>query len=279
MSIKVSFKTGERAVTVGGLYQWDYGQVLEIECTELGTELMEVHFACPNMSEALVRACQFVDGVGTVTIPDQCLEQTSNITAWIYSISGTQGHTVKTITMPITGRTRPSALRDVPSEYINKYAEAIEEINEAVNAIEQGNITAAKALSADTATSADTAKNAENATYATSAGSATTAGSANTATTATGVTPPLVASATITDGVGTIPTEIKKGNLYFVVFAQDNATHSGVFYWANTNTDVNECCIGSHQMSFLTGDAGNNSIRIGNQNGTLKFYKLGGISG
>lgn len=180
MAIKVSFNAGDRTAVIGGLYQWDYGQVLEIESLELGTELMEVHFACPGMSEAIVRSCQFVDGIGTVTIPDQCLEQTGNITAWVYSISATQGHTIKTITLPITGRMRPSALRDVPPEYINKYAEAIEEINEAVNAIEQGNVTVAKAITADTATSATTSKNAESATYATSAGSATTAGSAGT---------------------------------------------------------------------------------------------------
>lgn len=180
MAIKVRFNSGESVVTVTSLYQWDYGQALEIECLEIGTELMEVHFAYSGMSEAIVRACQFVDGIGTVNIPDQCLEQTNNITAWLYSISATQGHTIKTITLPITGRTRPSALRDVPPEYINKYAEAIEEINEAVNAIEQGNVTVAKAITADTAKSADTAKNAESATYATSAGSATTAGSAGT---------------------------------------------------------------------------------------------------
>ena len=169
MSIKVSFSAGETTVTVSGLYQWDYGRVLEIESSDLGTELMEVHFACSGMSEALVRPCQFVDGEGTVTIPDQCLEQTSTVTAWIYSISSTQGYTVKTIILPITKRVRPSVERDVPPEYINVYAEAVEEINEAVNALEQGEVTAAKATNAEHAKKADAATSAVNATWATNA--------------------------------------------------------------------------------------------------------------
>lgn len=172
MAIKVNFTNGAPTATASGLYQWDYGQTLEIECAELGSEIMEVHFACRSMSEAIVRSCSFSNGVGTVTIPDQCLEQADTITAWIYSISGTQGHTVKTITLPVTARTRPSVSRDVPMEYINLYGEALNEINEAINNLENGNITAAKATHANTANSANTATNAGSASYATSAGSA-----------------------------------------------------------------------------------------------------------
>jgi hypothetical protein len=106
------------------------------------------------------------------------LEQTSAITAWIYKVDGTQGHTVKTITLPLTARTRPSKSHDIPTEYIDKYGEAIGEINEAVNALESGNVTVAKAHNATNAENATMADSAKNATYATAAGSATTAGSA-----------------------------------------------------------------------------------------------------
>ena len=275
MSIKVNFNTGERTLTVGGLYQWDYGQILEIECTELGTELMEVHFACSGMSEAIVRSCQFVEGIGTVTIPDQCLEQTSNITAWVYSISASQGHTVKAIILPVTGRMRPSALRDIPPEYINKYAEAIEEINEAVNAIEKGNITAAKAVSATTAKSADTARNAESATYATSAGSASAAATANS------IEAILAGSCEIKDGAGTAPDAISFNTIYLVRFEEISATYSGVCCW-NLVTDANSCSLGECVMSFST-SGGKRNIAVLKDganygNGTLKFYKLGGVS-
>ena len=197
MAIKVNFTNGAPTATASGLYQWDYGQTLEIECAELGSEIMEVHFACRGMSEAIVRSCSFSNGVGTVTIPDQCLEQAEPITAWVYSISGTQGHTVKTITLPIIARTRPSVSRDVPMEYINLYGEALDEINEAINNLENGNITAANAKHANTANSANTATNAGSASYATSAGSATNSTNAEKA---NELNFRLVGTATITNG-------------------------------------------------------------------------------
>ena len=46
MAIKVVFPTGASSITVAGLYLWDYGQTLEIECPEIGSEIVEVHFAC-----------------------------------------------------------------------------------------------------------------------------------------------------------------------------------------------------------------------------------------
>lgn len=172
MSITVNFKVGEIAATGSGLFQWDYGQILEIHAADIGSELMEVHFACGNMTEAIVRPCSFSNGVGTVTIPDQCLEQTSLVSAWLYKIEGAQGHTIKTIQLPITARTRPSIARDIPQEFVNRYTELITEINEAVNALEHGDVTASNAQSAVRASYATNAGNAESAAYATSAGSA-----------------------------------------------------------------------------------------------------------
>ena len=174
MAIKVNFLSGATTATVSGLYQWDYGQILEIECNEIGSEILEVHFACANMAEAIVRTCAFTNGVGTVTIPDECLEQNSTVTAWVYKVDSTQGHTIKAITLPITARTRPSNTRSVPADYNDKYGQLIEEVNEAIDAIEKGNVTAHKALSAKSADYATTATSATNATYATSAGSAST---------------------------------------------------------------------------------------------------------
>ena len=174
MAIKVLFPVGEANVTVRGLYQWDYGQVLEIECAEIGSEILEAHFACPNMSEAIVRTCTFSNGVGTVTIPDECLEQTSSVTVWLCRVDSTQRHTIKAIVLPLTTRTRPSNTRDVPADYTDKYGQLIEEVNEAIDGLENGNVTAAKAGHANTAGHATTADSATSATVATSANSAST---------------------------------------------------------------------------------------------------------
>ena len=174
MAIKVYFSENQRDVTVGGLYQWDFGQTLEIESEDLGSEIMEVHFACSEMNEAIVHACTFSKGVGTVAIPTVCLEQSNTITAWIYKISETQGYTVKTITLPVIARTRPSASREIPADYVDKYAESLTAINKAVDELEKGTVTAAKATHAVSADKATTATNSVSASYATSSSHATT---------------------------------------------------------------------------------------------------------
>ena len=91
MALKVTIPAGIPAVSVSGLFQWDYGRVLEIESVDIGSEVLEIHFACEKMQEAIVRPCSFSNGVGSITIPDVCLEQSTPITAWIYKIEGTEG--------------------------------------------------------------------------------------------------------------------------------------------------------------------------------------------
>ena len=170
MALKATFLAGSDTATVKGLYQWDYGQELEIEATDIGSEIVEIHFASSNMSEAIVRSCAFSDGTGTVTVPDACLEHSSPITAWIYQIRGTQGHTIKTITLPVTARTRPSINRDIPATISDKYTELLTEINETVDALENGTVTVANAVNAQNAGHAASAGNAGTANFATTAG-------------------------------------------------------------------------------------------------------------
>lgn len=292
MAIKANFTNGAPTATASGLYQWDYGQTLEIECAELGSEIMEVHFACQGMSEAIVRSCSFSNGVGTVTIPDQCLEQASTITAWVYSISGTQGHTVKTITLPITPRTRPSVSRDVPMEYINLYGEALEEINEAINNLEKGNITAAKATHANTANSANTAANAGSASYATSAGSADRATKTTYAESIiTSIDMPYD-SITITNGSGHTNKNFEEG-IYLITYHTGKSFLSGVgFIGANVGSlfsysfSLGRITILYDEYGSETTGAGSgagvsliycgeNSNPVISNSGKLKFSKIG----
>lgn len=193
MAIKATFENNKNETTVEGLYQWDYGQVLEIESLDFGTEIVEVHFACTNMTEAIVRPCTMTRGVGSVVIPDDCLEQTTSITAWVYTIecpqstqcahdtpcslcpSGTQGKTRKVIHIPVIKRTRPSARRDIPQDISDRYTELITEVNKAVNDLESGATVVERARSAKEADHSVTAGNAASASYATSAGGANTA--------------------------------------------------------------------------------------------------------
>lgn len=268
MAIKAVFPTGTSAVSVGGLFQWDYGQILEIEAAEIGNVIAEVHFACTSMAEAIVRPCSFSNGVGTVTIPDQCLEQPNAITAWVFEINGTQGRTIKTITLQITARKRPGKTHDVPTEYIDKYAELITEVNEAVNAIGEGNIKVANAKTAESATYAATAGNAQSAVHATTAGNATAAAA---------LTPTLIASCAVTKGSGTKPAELSNGVMYFVTFRHDESGvyESGVCLLGTGAEGT--AIIGNAKMT-VSGNSITLSASSGTFTGTLRFYKLGTIA-
>ena len=175
MAIKVKIPTGETEARLSALYQWDYGQVLEIEAQNLPT-LVEVHFACRDMTEAVVHVCSTALNVATVTIPDQCLEHTGEITAWVYEIDGTSGRTLYRITIPIIARARPARGESIPVTVEDTYTQLITKVNEAMGNLSEGTVIVSNATHATMADRATQADNASAAAYATSAGSA---GSAN----------------------------------------------------------------------------------------------------
>lgn len=174
MAIKALFPEGTTTISLAPLYQWDYGQELEIEAAGLPS-LIEVHFACNGMNEAVVHTCSCVGNIATVAIPDRCLEQPNEITAWVYEIDGTAGRTIYSIYIPIIARTRPARSESIPQSVQDTYTQLITEVNELLDALQSGSVrvgyantaasalNAAKAANADTATSANTAGIATNA--------------------------------------------------------------------------------------------------------------------
>lgn len=184
MAIKIEFLAGQTEKKASPLYQWDYGQTLEIESLDL-PPLIEVHFACPNMKEAIVHPCSVSNGVASVTIPNRCLEQADTITAWVYEINGTTGCTTKTILIPVVARTRPGRNEEIPQDVSDKYTELITEVNEAVGSITSGDLMVGRAAHATSADRAAEAHMAHTTPYAESAAFATGAGVANSATNAT----------------------------------------------------------------------------------------------
>ena len=160
MAIKVTLSSGITSAKTTSLFQWDYGQQLQIISDDL-PPIVEVHFACKGMSEAVVMPCSITDGTGIVTIPDSCLEQSTDITAWVYSIDGTQGKTVKTITIPIVSRTRPGRSETIPQSVTDKYTELISQVNDAINDLKDGTVVVKTATTAETAKKAASATNAD----------------------------------------------------------------------------------------------------------------------
>ena len=147
--IVATFPAGVDQITVNGLYQWDYGQTLEIHSSDLKNKVLEVHFACAGMNEAVVRSCNAVAGVVSAVIPDICMEQTKPIAAWVYEVGQTSGKTLKTVTLPVIARTRPEPSASIPATVSDKYTQAIAAMNAAVAAIEEGSVTARFARNAE----------------------------------------------------------------------------------------------------------------------------------
>jgi hypothetical protein len=160
MNIKAILPQGLNEIIVNGLHQWDYGRKLEIHSDDLPA-LIEVHFACAGMTEAVVRSCAVVNGVAEAAIPDLCLEQTTPIVAWIYEVGESTGVTVQTITLPIIARARPQAGETIPTPVSDKYTELIAAVNEQVASLKKGSVTVNRALTADNARRAGSADFAE----------------------------------------------------------------------------------------------------------------------
>lgn len=131
MNLIAMIPAGIDAVTVNGLHQWDYGRELEIHSADLPA-LVEVHFACPGMNEAIVRVGSAVDGTVAVAIPDRCLEQSAPITAWVFEIGENNGQTIKTLTLNVTPRVRPQMAPSLDPEIADKYTEAVGAMNETI---------------------------------------------------------------------------------------------------------------------------------------------------
>ena len=141
MALKAIIPRGQTAITVNGLHQWDYGQELEIYSEAIQAALVQVHFSCPGMKEAIVRTCNTVGSSLVVAIPDHCLEQTAPITAWVYELGETSGMTTITITLTVIPRARPQMPPTEGSKgFTDMYTDAVNAINGAVeSAVEEFN--------------------------------------------------------------------------------------------------------------------------------------------
>lgn len=127
MNLQAKFPAGVDEITVHGLHQWDYGRKIDIQSTSLADRaVVEVHFACAGMKEAIVRTCAVSLMSTSAVIPDTCLEQSAPILAWVFCPDETEGFTVLKITLPVEPKAKPAALPEEPPEdYSNQYLELV----------------------------------------------------------------------------------------------------------------------------------------------------------
>lgn len=122
--IRAAFCDGRDSTTVYGLYQWDYGQELEIHGLDL-PPAVEIHFAAAGDAEATVRIGTTKDKVTTSPIPDALLEQGKDIKAYVYLSDTDSGETIKIVNLPMSTRPKPEAWNGSEETTMGSIVEAI----------------------------------------------------------------------------------------------------------------------------------------------------------
>ena len=103
--ITAAFQEGETRCVASGLWQWDFGQILQITGLDLPAAV-ELHMYQKDLSCTRVGTTE--NGVTRVAIPDIMLRANMPITIYLYlHVEQTDGETEYKITLPITGRQRP----------------------------------------------------------------------------------------------------------------------------------------------------------------------------
>lgn len=135
--ITAKFNPNSNYAIAPGLWQWDYGQILQVSGTGI-TENIEIHFSLSEFGgEAEVLIAVYDDDTDTlnVHIPGHFLVETSStdyrLYAFIYVNSGTDGETIYKIILPIKARPKPIDYDDKEDDAFNAaLAEVIRQVNE-----------------------------------------------------------------------------------------------------------------------------------------------------
>ena len=128
------------------LWQYDYGQILQIEGITLPATF-EVHFSDQDREgESLIQIGSVKDKTAQVQIPDNFLRKAAgdnySIYAFIYLTDDESGETKYKITIPVRARPKPNTdLVDTPEEK-KFFREAIEEVNNAADRAEKASLKA-----------------------------------------------------------------------------------------------------------------------------------------
>lgn len=112
-------------VSVEKLHQWDTGQPLQIRGLNLSVA-PKVHFATKAEDVAYVVQSEMSDGTITAVIPDKVLSQGYPVIAYVYYENGLDKKTIKSVTIPVIKRQKPSNWKETTSNDILKVKSYIE---------------------------------------------------------------------------------------------------------------------------------------------------------
>lgn len=136
--ITAKFNPNSNYAIAPGLWQWDYGQILQVSGTGI-TENIEIHFSLSEVGgEAEVLMAVYNDETNSlqVHIPGQFLTKSPSsdyrLYAFIYINTGTEGETIYKIILPIKARPKPIDYDDKEDDAFNAtLAEAVQQVNDA----------------------------------------------------------------------------------------------------------------------------------------------------
>lgn len=100
------FTRKNEEIELEGLWQYDYGQKLQINGLNLPA-IFEVHFFWQGLENAKIMTGHTENGVSSVDIPNEALTQRRAITTYIYLSSVEEGETTNTIQMLVNKRPAP----------------------------------------------------------------------------------------------------------------------------------------------------------------------------
>ena len=92
--------------TTDNVYQWDQNHTISI--TGLAVEnAPTVHFCNKKSETAIVVQSEIVDGVITVPVPNQLLEEPYNVIAYVHIYNDNHAKTIEVINIPLIKRPKP----------------------------------------------------------------------------------------------------------------------------------------------------------------------------
>lgn len=127
-------------VRCGGIWQYDYGQILRIQNLKL-PPAVEIHFSLEERGgQSITRVGTTKDGVTDVVIPDSMLENGDittdyKIYAFIYLTDSESGQTEYKISMSVKSRPRPESFER--QEDAELFRTAIAEVNKSATSAEE----------------------------------------------------------------------------------------------------------------------------------------------
>lgn len=122
--IKAEFNESINDLTTENLYQWDSYQTLVISGIDFEAVSPKVHFCNKKSIEALaVQGILKNDGTCEVSIPNTLLGEKYDILAYIYTNIGLTYKTIKSITIPIIPRLKPTNYSQPSNEEIAEIKE------------------------------------------------------------------------------------------------------------------------------------------------------------